>query len=256
MNTDIRDWRPKLWSDFIGESNQRQIEPLRRECLLGIRPKPLLLTGSVGSAKTSLARHLIASYCCPNANLGDGNPCGRCSECQSQGPDFNGDGSRFRHYEIDCTGLVTRADICEWLEVCFSDERVACFWDEAHRLSDNDKIELLLKPVERFRGLFILAMTNDRLATINAAMLDRLRVIRLSQPTLNEFVNFLESKAPAWNITTSHAVLRQLARNKSQSFRACLDVLQLAVHVNGGTLDMAFLERACAMQPTGLDQYE
>lgn len=86
MNTDLRDWRPKLWSDFIGESNQRQIEPLRRECLLGIRPKPLLLTGAVGSAKTSLARHLIASYCCPNASLGDGNPCGRCSECRSQGP--------------------------------------------------------------------------------------------------------------------------------------------------------------------------
>ena len=256
MNTSIRDWRPKLWSEFIGSHNQRQIELLRHERLRGICPKPLLIIGPTGCGKTTFGRHLIASHCCPNAISNQGNSCGYCLECQSQGPDFNGNGSRFRHYEIDCTSLATRADISDWLEVCLCEENVACFWDEAHRLGDNDRIEMLLKPVEQFRGIFILAMTHDRASTINSAMRDRLRHVRLSRPTLSEFVDFLEFKVSQWNIDTSRDIINRLVNYSSHSFRECLDKLQLAVHVNNGKLDIAFLESVYEPQPSGLAQYE
>ena len=159
---EIRRWRPARFAHFIGSRNRPAIERLQREVLRGCIPSPLLFVAPFGFGKTSLARLLMLALNCQRRDLVTGDPCGDCEQCRHQrSRHYNGYGSPFRRFEIDCTQFG-RKDVLELTAEHWFDHDVVLFLDEIHHLHEKNSQEALLKFVEDFRGLIIAAVMADR----------------------------------------------------------------------------------------------
>lgn len=251
MSNEIKFWRPQTWSDFIGTQNSGCIERLQRSVATHTPPPPLLLVGPYGCAKTALARHIIKAHCCPHVTE-NGNPCNApgCEACIRQGPDYNGEGDVYEHYEFDCTRFTAKADVVERLRYVLSAHRPAVFWDEFGALNAN-AMKLLLTAVNDFSGIFIAAMTDEDLAkrTIPPPLFDRLRKVYLTIPTSGELVDFFITKAAGWGVAVDEATVRLMVNASQRSFRTCLDILQAARENTPPILDRDTLEEFLTIDP-------
>ena len=72
-----RKWRPKTFSDVIGQSHIT--ETLQKQVAEGRTSHAYLFTGTRGTGKTTCAKILAKAVNCENPV--DGNPCNRCASC-------------------------------------------------------------------------------------------------------------------------------------------------------------------------------
>ena len=245
---EIRMWRPRRWQDFVGAANRRTVERLQRAVIRREPPRPMLFIGPYGSAKTSLARHLIASICCENPSAG-GDPCCVCRECVYQGSEHNGMGAKFAHWELDCTRFSDRAEVRQTVLAILAEERVAVFWDEFQRLRVKSAQALLLKPSEDIRGLWMLAMTDDQYRRMDPQLFERFRKVWLTTPTVAETVSFFVGKTIEWQIGASEEIVALMVAATQRSFRSCLDLLAAGAENHDRTLDQKTLEEFLSLDP-------
>lgn len=78
-----RKYRPQTFDDVIGQDHI--INTLRNQILQDKVSHAYLFTGTRGTGKTSTAKILARAVNCPNAKQNNGNPCGKCSVCQTVG---------------------------------------------------------------------------------------------------------------------------------------------------------------------------
>jgi DNA polymerase-3 subunit gamma/tau len=72
-----RKWRPKTFSDVIGQSHIT--ETLQKQVAEGRTSHAYLFTGTRGTGKTTCAKILAKAVNCEHPE--NGNPCGRCPSC-------------------------------------------------------------------------------------------------------------------------------------------------------------------------------
>ena len=150
-----RKWRPKTFSDVIGQSHIT--ETLRRQVAEDRTSHAYLFTGTRGTGKTTCAKILAKAVNCENPV--NGNPCNRCASCL--GID---DGSVMDVVEMDAAsnnGVDSVRALRD--EAIFSPagaKKRVYIIDEVHMLSTsafNALLKILEEPPEHL--MFILATT-------------------------------------------------------------------------------------------------
>ena len=222
----IRNWRPKKWIEILGTTNQKLARRMARLAALRSLNGKYLVTGPVGTGKTSWARLAMAAACCPDVDTDTGGPCGSCDACQRQGAAFNGDWGTRPHWEVDCTEL-DRPAIRELLDDVGQHPDAIVFLDELHDLAPKLQ-KLLQKPIEDHAGLWIAAAAPDAGGQIIPHLYDRLSRRRLQRPTEHELQQFFEAATAAWGLTAPTGLISVVLARAAGSFRTCLDVVAAA----------------------------
>jgi replication-associated recombination protein RarA len=249
---EIKTWRPPTWSDFLGAANRPLIQRLQRAAIRREPPRPLLVVAPYGVGKTSLARHLMAAFCCEHP-LASGDPCHECWECTHHGSEHNGEGYAFAHWELDCTRYTDVSGVRKVIQEIEAESKVAVFWDEFARLRVESAQALLLKPTEDVRGIWIVATTEDHYRRMDAQLFERFRKIWLTIPTVNELVDGFMLLLPTFGVLTSRDMIERMVRGTQRSFRSCLDILAAAAENENRTLDLATLEEFLSLDQRGAD---
>lgn len=251
------EWRPRKIADLVGRKNQtarKALQTAARER----RPLAATLLGPIGTGKTSFARWLKCSYNCLRPDPDTADPCWRCRNCLLCGPDHNGEWLTYWTYELDAAQKVDR----EALSEIIADAREAAphapaflFVDELTRLDEATAQPVLLKFAEdRKRDVLLAAGMTDEGHTfkrlkIHPALYDRLEKHFLFVPEPGEQVELLDRLLPLWEISSDADTLRQLVLRTRQSFRECLQKLELAQSVNNGRMDRSFLDHILPPPP-------
>lgn len=252
---EIKSYRSRLFEEFIGERNKPAIRRLQREVIAGELPGSILFIAPYGYSKTTLARHLMRARACRRRNPLTGDPCNECDACQRIGPEFNGEGSVYSRWEIDCTHILDKSDMRGWLNTLKQCTHVDVFWDEFHRIAKRQIAEMLLKFAEDFPkyfdGMNIIAITNDHFATMPGPLFDRLRKVYLFRPEVDEMVAWYEKFIVRCGVNDPYQLIRQMVIRSDCSFRACYDLLAAAKENPGSILDRATLDEFLPPMPTG-----
>jgi len=236
---EITSWRPTKSSEFIPASNAELIQEEKERLRNGSWLKPLAFLSPFGTAKTSAMRYLAMCVCCPSFRT-DGEPCSTCEGCRSQTPLCSGDVHLYRHWEVDCS-TIGQEELRELLKEAIAYKQSVLSLDEFRGLERESAQSMLLKFAEDYRGMLMLGITaesHDQAAEIlTVPLLDRVRLISLARPTVDEMAAFLAEQAAAWEVrAVDNSIYRPMVRAANQSFRKCLEILAEAKAAGGLTL--------------------
>lgn len=166
------DRRPRRFEDVVGQD--RSVRFLSGLIRRGRVKRDILLQGTVGSGKTTLARIYANALNCDDTNPETGSPClkcGWCAEANKREPSY------LREYDVAGRG-GTNNDIAEQLAhhrgTRLPDGKTkVVFFDEAHRLTGAGS-DVLLKAIEDRGGdeVFIVATSQPEL--LQASLVSRL----------------------------------------------------------------------------------
>ena len=151
-----RKYRPSTFDEVIGQDHI--INTLRNQILQDKVSHAYLFTGTRGTGKTSTAKIFARAVNCPNAKEHNGNPCGQCAVCNTQGA------ANLDIIEMDAAsnnGVDYARDIREKVQYPPVNGRYKVYIiDEVHMLSVG-AFNALLKTLEEppTHALFILCTT-------------------------------------------------------------------------------------------------
>lgn len=244
------EWRPRRIADFIGRKNQIAIKALHTAARER-RPLAAVLLGPIGTGKTSLAHWLRCSHNCRRPDPETADPCWKCENCLRCDSQYNGEWLTYWTYEIDATQKLDREALSEIVANARAASPHISTWvfvDELTRLDEATAQPVFLKFVDdRKQDVFLAAAMTDegytfRRLKIHPALFDRLDKYYLHTPEIEEQVALLDRLLPTWDINSDLDTLHQLVLRTGQSFRQCLQKLELAQTVNMGRLDRFFLD--------------
>jgi len=237
LGTSWSNWRAHRWDDVIGNYRMKRFVralatkirtayettgkvPLAYLC-------PLLLVGGSRTGKTEMFRMLTRYLMC-NALDADGNPCpDTCPACRER-PDVEGRAGLFAEVVnlragvpidirvLDGGRINTPAAINQFLANVteYHDRLTLVFVDEAHRLAPNHGDEMLLKFVEDFRGLVILATANPE--PLDAMLCKRLIVQKTEPPTDSEFAGWIANRCLDFNVPFEDEAIIELVHESNR----------------------------------------
>lgn len=198
---------PQTFGEIYGqEAPKKMLSRLIQEGQIG---RSLLLHGSIGSGKTSLAWLYGAALNCEQPAL-DGSPCGACRVCFEPDPEQAG------FHEYDVSGEGGRFDqIQKWLKPRRSRptglKHRIIFFDEAHNMADSAQDSLLKSvengPLEHTRYLFATTEPNR----LRPALRSRLLHVEVRPLSIPEAIRFLRDVAQEQGISCSNEALTLIA---------------------------------------------
>ena len=214
-----RKWRPKVFSDVIGQEHITSI--LRSEVEAGTVSHAYLFCGSRGTGKTTCAKILAKAVSCDNPQNGD--PCGKCPSCIAAENTLD-------IYEIDAAshnGVENIRDLRDSVVYPPSEmKRRVYIIDEVHMLSDG-AFNALLKTLEEppSHVLFILATTELR--KIPATILSRCKRFDFHRITPEKIFERLRMISDEEKINITDAALMLISRLAAGAMRDALSMLEL-----------------------------
>ena len=225
-----RKWRPKTFSDVIGQSHIT--ETLQKQVAEGRTSHAYLFTGTRGTGKTTCAKILAKAVNCRNPQNGD--PCGVCPACQ--GID---NGSLLDVLELDAAsnnGVDSVRALRD--EAVYSPASVryrVYIVDEVHMLSTpafNALLKILEEPPEHL--MFILATTE--LHKVPATILSRCQRFSFKRITPADIAKRLAYVAGQEHIDLTPDGAELLSRLADGALRDGLSLLDQCAAA-GGTID-------------------
>ena len=223
-----RKYRPQTFDDVVGQMAVTQT--LKTQLVTDKMSHAYLFTGSRGTGKTSCAKILAKAVNCLHPE--NGNPCNRCSACQSID-----DGSCMDVLEIDAAsnnGVDHVRDLRD--DAIYSPSQVrkrVYIIDEVHMLSIsafNALLKIIEEPPEHL--LFILATTE--LHRVPATILSRCQRFSFRRISQEDIASRLQYVAYQENIDMDESAARVLSRLADGGMRDGLSLLdQVASATNG-----------------------
>lgn len=225
-----RKWRPKLFSEVIGQQHvlQALINGLNQNRL----HHAFLFAGTRGVGKTTLARILAKSLNCEQGV--SATPCGECSSCQEV------DAGRFVDLiEVDAASRTKVDDTRELLDnVQYAPSRgryKVYLIDEVHMLSTssfNALLKTLEEPPPHVKFLF--ATTDPQ--KLPVTILSRCLQFNLRRLTVKQITDHLADILGKETIDFEMDALQQLAHAADGSMRDALSLLDQAIGYGDGAV--------------------
>lgn len=235
---EIRFDRPTMIDGLIGERNREIVTLFDRWARERVPFPPVLFVGPPGTGKTVVMDLIIRAYRCRSPDRTGEIPCGSCFCCLQDGEDFNGEGTGFVAWQVDCAHSG-RKEVMEYLRAAAGEENPILAFDEIQHLHQRHAQQPLLTYLNRPRGLFMAAtmvdedhQEGDPIPDIHRALLDRLRIIRLHRPTVEELVAHFSRKAAIWGLEVEESAIRRIVIGEHGSFRRCQ--AEFALLASGG----------------------
>lgn len=216
-----RKWRPKTFSDVVGQDHVTAV--LRYEIEKKQTAHAYLFCGSRGTGKTTCAKILAKALNCENPQNGD--PCGTCQSCRGIES-----GNIIDVIEMDAASNNGVDDIREIREsvdfVPAETKKRVYIIDEVHMLSQsafNALLKTLEEPPEHV--VFILATTE--LQKIPATILSRCQRFDFRRIDAAVIVERLKKIAQAEQIQINDAALYLIARAANGGMRDAIGMLEV-----------------------------
>jgi DNA polymerase-3 subunit gamma/tau len=228
-----RKWRPKSFSDTIGQ--EHVLQALMNALETGRLHHAYLFTGTRGVGKTTIARILAKALNCETGVRAD--PCGECSACREI------DEGRFIDLiEVDAaskTKVDDTRDLLDNVQYAAARGRYKVYLiDEVHMLSKssfNALLKTLEEPPEHVK--FLLATTDPQ--KLPATVLSRCLQFNLKRMTPRLISDRLVHICGEEDIKFQSAALAMLARAADGSMRDALSLLDQAIAYCGGEIEEA-----------------
>jgi DNA polymerase-3 subunit gamma/tau len=226
-----RKWRPKTFSDTVGQ--EHVLQALMNALESGRLHHAYLFTGTRGVGKTTIARILAKALNCETGVTAE--PCGKCSACQEI------DEGRFIDLiEVDAaskTKVDDTRDLLDNVQYAAARGRYKVYLiDEVHMLSKssfNALLKTLEEPPEHVK--FLLATTDPQ--KLPATVLSRCLQFNLKRMTPRLISDRLAHICGAENIEFEPNALLMLARAADGSMRDGLSLLDQAIAYCGGKIE-------------------
>jgi DNA polymerase-3 subunit gamma/tau len=226
-----RKWRPQRFSEVLAQ--QHVVQALQNAVQLGRLPHALLLTGSRGIGKTTIARIIAKTVNCLNLppNTERPDPCGQCSVCEEIT-----NGRCVDVSEIDGASNRSIDDIRELREnvqyLPNHAHRKIYIIDEVHMLT-REAFNALLKTLEEppRHVLFIFATTEPH--KIPVTILSRCQRFDFKRITTSELRQHLGKISRNEGIDLSETALSLLARAADGGVRDALSLLDQVIAFGG-----------------------
>ena len=232
-----RKWRPKRFADVVGQDLVR--ESIKSSLISGNFFQSILLSGTRGVGKTTIARLISKFLVCENTSSGD--ICMECNNCSSI------DNNNFIDLiEIDAASntqvekIRELIDNTQYLPVA-SDVKIYII-DEVHMLSKSS-FNALLKTIEEppKHVFFVFATTEPK--KIPETILSRCLHYTLSSIDPKEINNNLKNILTSEKIIHDYKSIELLSKKASGSIRDSLTLLEQAINFGGGKLEYAVLKQ-------------
>lgn len=237
-----RKYRPSSFDDYMGEDVKRLV--VNRFRNRDAIPNTIMLYGTRGTGKTSMARILVKEIQCMNPV--DGRSCGCCDMCIEYDTYINSADA-----SVECPGLIevdaataTGKDAINeiiedaMIKPMYPIKYKAVILDECHMLSvssQNSLLKVVEEPPEHL--IFILCTTDPEkvLKTIHSRMQLKLEVRKKS---VDEIVQNLEKISKAENLTISKEALTLIAKKGDRVPRECINLLETVAKNFGNEVTM------------------
>ena len=232
-----RKWRPKCFADVVGQDLVR--ESIKSSLVSGNFFQSILLSGTRGVGKTTIARLISKFLVCENTNSGD--ICMECKNCLSI------DSNNFIDLiEIDAASNTQVEKIRELIDntqyLPVASEVKIYIIDEVHMLSKSS-FNALLKTIEEppKHVFFVFATTEPK--KIPETILSRCLHYTLSSINPKEINNNLKNILQSENITYDDKSIELLSKKASGSIRDSLTLLEQAINIGNGKIDYSVLKK-------------
>lgn len=227
-----RKWRPKKFSDLVGQNNTVKI--LQNIISSGRLHHAYLLTGTRGVGKTTIARIIAKALNCLSTTSNE--PCGKCENCQQI------DIGRFVDViEIDAasnTGVDNIREVLENAQYAPSSGKYKIYIiDEVHMLSKS-AFNAMLKTLEEppAHVVFILATTDPHKVPIT--ILSRCLQLKLRNLAAPEIEDYLAQVLTNEQIEFEANALEVIATAASGSMRDALSLTDQAIAFANGMITL------------------
>ncbi|ETZ06814.1 DNA polymerase III subunit tau/gamma [Holospora obtusa F1] len=246
-----RKYRPNFFKEVVGQCPF--VEMIQNALSQPKIPGGILLTGTRGIGKTTLARLIAKTLTCHELvrqrSITPLEPCGLCTSCQSCSLDTHLD-----IQEIDAASHTGVDDIRGLLESCHYRSLSGAFYrvyiiDEVHMLSKS-AFNALLKTLEEppLHVSFVFATTEAH--KIPKTIVSRCQQFHLKRLEDRELKNYLKSICLKEDIVCQDPVYDLLVQHSEGSVRDAFSLLERSILLAGKELDESVIRNML-----GLPQY-
>ena len=207
-------YKPRKFADVVGQD--AAVKFLKR-CATQPAPLRLLLTGPSGSGKTSLAWIVARRWCCTSTDRQNSDPCERCEACDATREMELGDFGQIR--QVSAAPHLNKLLATKNIQAELSYGRVLIV-NEADQMGDN-AIGLASR-LDEFKKISVIfaACDGTKLEGNGSQFLNRVKVVHLGTPTVEDIAKRLVQVAGAEGVRLSDADAMQIAMDEAGVVRS------------------------------------
>ena len=252
----VRKYRPSSFDDYMGENVKNMV--INRFKDRNNIPNTIMLSGTRGTGKTSMARLIAKEVHCMNPI--DGHSCGECEMCQEIDSYITSTEAGVECAgitEVDAATTTGKNDINDIIEDAmippmYPLEHKILIMDECHMLSvsaQNSLLKVVEEPPPHLIFIFCTTDPDKVIPTIRSRMQMRVEV---RKKTIDEMAEKLNKISQLEGLETSTEALQIIAKRGDRIPRDCINLLEEVAKTYNNRVTIDTVRKATGDISTGI----